>query len=423
MGEWRPSSSEDLARGSGLGRARANIAALKLRKSIMERGLAPEDLTDDDRKVLARYGGWGGTSVQAAFGEPEEPSWKRVADDLRSVLTPEEWESAQGSTPYAHWTDFAVAREIWSALIALGLPTDRVIRVLEPAVGAGVFLAAAPAELKIRWTCVDADPLAAWITAHVWPEAQVLAMPLQASWLPPGTFDLVLSNVPFSRDERPYDPVDNRAKLNLHNYFGVKKNKLVRAGGLVAWLTSRYAMDVGKPRGLLAVSTGSDLVAAVRLPNGTMTAAADTSAPMDLIITRRRGVADPPKEATQTWTEVTNDIGEKSMQRGNPRAWIGVTATDINWISANVNDWWLTHPGAVIGKMRIGRGLYGANELMIDPPEGISVPEALRASLADLVSEALRCGPPVCLGWQTGWPRDRARSKPRPLGEPRFEPP
>lgn len=53
----------------------------------------------------------------------------------------------------------------------------------------------------------------------------------------------------------------------MHNHFIVKSLELVRPGGLVAVLTSRYTMDATNPGARRAMGELADLVTAVRLPS------------------------------------------------------------------------------------------------------------------------------------------------------------
>ena len=104
---------------------------------------------------------------------------------------------------------------------------------------------------------------------------------------PAGHFDAAVGNVPFA-DVVLHDPRYNARKLAMHNHFLVKSLELVRPGGVVAMLTSRWTMDATNPSARRAINELADLVCAVRLPSKAHWRAAGTEAVTDLLTTRQR---------------------------------------------------------------------------------------------------------------------------------------
>ena len=75
----------------------------------------------------------------------------------------------------------------------------------------------------------------------------------------------MIGNVPFAK-VTPHDPRHNRGRHALHNYFLIKSLHLIRPGGLVVALTSRYTLDARNPSARREMAAVGDLVGALRLP-------------------------------------------------------------------------------------------------------------------------------------------------------------
>ncbi len=177
--------------------------------------------------------------------------------------------AAARTTVNAHYTDAAYVQAIWDALGELGFTGGR---VLEPGCGSGTFIGLAPPGADM--VGVELDPTTAAIARALYPNAQVLAESFADTRIPEGSFDAVVGNVPFA-DVVFIDPAHNPSKLSIHNHFIVKSLHLVRPGGLVAVITSRYTMDAHNPAARREIAALADLVGAVRLP-GAPTRAAGT---------------------------------------------------------------------------------------------------------------------------------------------------
>lgn len=92
----------------------ANITAIKLLRQIeTERRQA----TPEEQAVLARYCGWGG--LANAFNEKSE-KWAHEYQELKSVLTEDEYRAARESTLTAYYTDPEMIRYIYQAIESFG---------------------------------------------------------------------------------------------------------------------------------------------------------------------------------------------------------------------------------------------------------------------------------------------------------------
>jgi N12 class adenine-specific DNA methylase len=180
---------------------------------------------------------------------------------------------------------------------------------------------------------------------------------------------MAIGNVPFGkavlRDKR-----HNPGGHALHNHFIVKALHLVRPGGLVVVLTSRYTMDARNPAARREIAGLADLVAAIRLPSGAHQRAAGTSVVTDLLILRRR---------------------EPGRNPAGP-AWEQARVTELNGARVPVSQYFLDHPGHVLGEMTTAHGAYHAEDLVVRPPSGTSTAQALTAALDGIAASARLAG-------------------------------
>lgn len=310
--------------------------------------------------MLARWAGWG--ALPQLFDD-HSGEWADLRDELARLLDPEELRAARSSTVNAHYTAAEVVTAVWSLVADLGFDGGR---VLEPGCGSGNFLGLAPPSARL--VGVELEPITARIAKTLYPHAEVRAEGFETSQLPPASFDLVVGNVPFG-NYRLHDPVHNRGRHSIHNHFLIKAVDLVRPGGLVAVLTSRYTLDAQRPSARQELAGRADLLGAVRLPSNAFLASSGTAAVTDLLVLRRRAPDEPPLDTS----------------------WEHAIAVEVDGGRAHVNEWFVDHPDLVLGAARIGSGLYGRSELVVDPgPRPLA--EALADATATVVERARRTG-------------------------------
>jgi len=331
LASFQPHSQADLAPSGAITRIRANIEALQVLRAIQaeQRGAAP-----DEQQALARWSGWG--AVPEAFDDRhEELAWAR--GELHSLLSDDEYAAAARSTINAHYTGAAIVQAIWAAVANLGFTSGQ---VLEPGCGSGNFIGFAPPAAAM--TGVELEPVTAAIAAALYPRADIWPLSFTDVRAPAGTFDLAIGNVPFA-DVVPHDPRHNPHKHALHNYFIVKALHLTRPGGLVAVLTSRYTMDARNPAARREIAGLADLVGAVRLPSGAHQKTAGTTVVTDLLILRRREPGRSP----------------------DPVAWELARTTEVDGSQVEINEYFLDHPGHVLGVTTAVHGAYRAGDLAV----------------------------------------------------------
>ncbi len=170
----------------------ANVLALETLKTLEASACAPDA---EQRTVLNRYTGWGG--IKGPFDPYPHPEWQKEAQQLKSMLSGSEFESAKESTLNAHYTPLGIVQAIWTALANAGFTGGR---ILDPASGPGYFIGAMPEEIARRSSvlCVELEPTTARIAKALYePHAKVMNMGFEAAQIPDNYFDLVVSNFPF----------------------------------------------------------------------------------------------------------------------------------------------------------------------------------------------------------------------------------
>ncbi len=358
---------DDLAPSGVRARVKANLDALELLRELQAQG---RPATAAEQTVLARWGSWGATGVAQVLDD-DRPEFAAVRDRLRELLSPAELDAARLTVLNAHYTDAGVAAEMWAGLVGLGFEAGR---VLEPGCGAGTFVGLAPAGAEI--TGVELDPTTAAIAGLLYPSATIRAESFAETRFPASYFDAAIGNVPFA-DVVLHDPRYNSRKFRMHNHFLVKSLELVRPGGMVAMLTSRWTMDATNPAARRAIEDLADLVCAVRLPSRTHWRAAGTEAVTDLLVLRRHELGQQPRRSEWLGTSPIELVGPS----GEPE-------------QVRINTYWQTHPEQVLGTPALRVGLHGFAGLVIDPPDAdvARTPVRLRERLQAVAEMARASG-------------------------------
>ncbi len=362
--DFRFAPDDELADlGGAASRFHQNIAAIKLLKSLEAESRAFGDITQDEQRALVRYTGWGDTEVLNRAFPNGAYSWSKPCAELAGLLTEEEISSLLGSTLNAHYTPIPVIRAIYAALEQLGIGSLERLRVLEPAAGVGHFLGAMPEQIAAKAECVaiELDSITARILSFLYPQAKVFSQGFEATALPQGYFDLILSNVPFG-NHGIHDPqIKHRhLKAAIHDYYFARSLKLVRPGGIITFITSRYTLDKTNARVRHHIAENAELLAAVRLPETAFRRNAGTEVVTDVLILRKRATPIVLEEEL-TWIG-TDVFPNESEQR------------------VSINQLYIERPELMLGTPECSRGMYGDCEFTLKP-DGRDLAEAMRETL------------------------------------------
>ena len=273
-----------------------------------------------------------------AFAPQPPPEWQSVADELKDLLNAEEYASARASTPNAHYTSPEVVQAIWQAMEQFGLQAGT--QILEPSMGVGHFFGLMPETLYsgTRRTGVELDSVTARIAATLYPESTVHRKAFEDTPFPKDYFDAAVGNIPFG-NYPVYDPAyrgSPHLTHAIHDYFLAKCLDVVRPGGVIAVITSRYTMDKQDSTVRRHLADGSILLGAIRLPNTTFKANAGTEVTTDILFLQKRS---PEMALGEGWTELRSiDTVDGPMQ---------------------VNEYFARHPEMMLGRMGLESGQYG----------------------------------------------------------------
>jgi N12 class adenine-specific DNA methylase len=334
-------------------KARANIEAIRLLKRLEAES---RDATDDEKAVLARYVGWGGIPGIFESNYRRREEWDRPAEELRRLLTDEEYESARASTPNAHFTSPMVIKAIWDGLQNMGLKDGQ---ILEPAMGIGHFFGLQPGGMKGHRTGVELDSITARIARKLYPDSTIFHKGFEETPLPDNYFDAVVGNVPFG-DYGVYDPsMPKNVTRAIHDYFFAKSLEKTRPGGVMALITSRYTMDKQDETVRKYLADRADLLGAIRLPNTAFKGNAGTEVTTDILFLRKRA---PGAQSS----------GE---------SWQHLEAIDSPDGPIEVNEYYARHPDMMLGKMKLEGTMYRDAEPTL---EGTLTPENLQDAIDHL---------------------------------------
>jgi hypothetical protein len=113
------------------GKARDIIAAIRVLKQI-ERDR--REATPAEKNALARFAGFGPVALSIfpdpATGRHKDEGWQALGEELKSLLSPQEYDSAKRTTFNAFYTSPLVIDAIHTAISRLGIPANAT--VLEP---------------------------------------------------------------------------------------------------------------------------------------------------------------------------------------------------------------------------------------------------------------------------------------------------
>lgn len=335
-------------------KTRANIAAIKLLKKLEAED---RDATPEEQKKLAQYVGWGGLSQ--AF-DPFKKLGVQFNEQLRELLTEDEYNAARQSTQNAHYTSREVISSMWDMARHLGFKGGT---VSEYGAGVGHFFGLMPEDLAeaSNLQAIERDELSARLIGKLYPQAKVKQGALQDLKTKPNSVDLFVGNVPFS-DKGPRD--DRYPTLNLHNYFLARILDDLKPGGVAVVISTANTLDKQqKQREFLA--SKSELVGAMRLPNDAFKANAGTEVNADILIFRK---PDSQRPATEPFVS------------------IGEIMTHDDKSTIPINEYFVRHPNMILGLPSREGSMYGADEPAIIPfkdPE-LSLSEALGGAMGRL---------------------------------------
>lgn len=344
-------TDEQLGVGGPKQKFNRNVTAIQLLKKIEEEN---RNITKDEQQVLSEYVGWGG--IPEAF-DKNNSSWSQEYEQLKNLLTEEEYQNAIGSVLNAHYTQPVVINAMYTALSELGFSGGK---ILEPAAGVGNFIGCAPENIADRsfFTAVEIDSISGRIAKQLYPESEVQVCGYENAKLRAGTFDVAVGNVPFG-DYSVVDKKYNRDHAMIHDYFFLKTLEMIRPNGVIAFITSKGTMDKQSSKIRKQIDEKAEFIGAIRLPNTAFKANAGTTVVSDIIFLKKRSF---PQTKLSEWVDTAyNEDGQR------------------------INQYFINHPEMICGELKIKSGPYGP-EMTVDPFSDKSLKDALSECVENLVN-------------------------------------
>ncbi|MCD6645951.1 PLxRFG domain-containing protein [Vibrio cholerae] len=345
---------DNLANGTATQRIAANIAAIRLMKDLSQSGMPA---TLEQKKVLAQYVGWGG--LASVFDNTNTSKSQQAAhQELKTLLTEEEYNNVRMSTRNAFYTSEAVVKGMWSGVKALGLGNSP-MNVVEPSLGSGNFIGWQPSDMRdqSRWFASELDPVTGNIAKLIYPEADVQVKGFQETPFKHGVFSLAIGNPPFGSQSIRDNKNPDISGMAIHNYFIAKSSKLLHENGLLMMVvTNRFLDTLNKNHKQL--SQELDFVGAVRLPNTAFKSNAGTEVTTDIVVFRKLKQGETAKNTV--WTDVDGEVN-----------------------GFRVNQWFAQNPQYILGEVAQGKMYRG------DESESTVNPVSQHANLEQSISKAL----------------------------------
>ena len=192
---------------------RKNIRAIRILKTLEQE---ERNATKEEQEILAGYVGWGG--LPNAFNS-KRPEWKKEYQELKELLTAEEYAQARASVNSSFYTPPEVVRGVYKALEQFGFQKGK---ILEPAMGIGNFFHGLPESMqKSQLYGVEIDAISGRIAQKLHPSASIQIKGFEKTEFEDNSFDVIVGNVPFG-DFRLYDPRYKKMKLKVHDYLSGK---------------------------------------------------------------------------------------------------------------------------------------------------------------------------------------------------------
>ncbi|EPS8360605.1 PLxRFG domain-containing protein [Vibrio cholerae] len=348
---------ENLANGTATQRIAANIAAIRLMKDLTQSGMPA---TLEQKKVLAQYVGWGG--LASVFDNTNTSKAQQAAhQELKTLLTEEEYNNVRMSTRNAFYTSEAVVKGMWSGVKALGLGNSP-MNVVEPSLGSGNFIGWQPSDMRdqSRWFASELDPVTGNIAKLIYPEADVQVKGFQETPFKHGVFSLAIGNPPFGSQSIRDNKNPDISGMAIHNYFIAKSSKLLHENGLLMMVvTNRFLDTLNKNHKQL--SQELDFVGAVRLPNTAFKSNAGTEVTTDIVVFRKLKQGETAKNTV--WTDVDGEVN-----------------------GFRVNQWFAQNPQYILGEVAQGTMYRGdENESTVNPvSQHVNLEQSISKALASL---------------------------------------
>ena len=322
---WEPNNGNDISRFA------KNIEAIKTLKVIEGEN---RYATAAEQEILSQYVGWGGLSL--FFDESRQDSYTVQRQELRELLTQEEYKLARASVTDSFYTPREVIDGIYQALNRFGFKGGN---VLEPSMGVGNFYSGMPHEMRQNSSLygVEIDSISGRIAQLLHPNCKIQVTGIENAQLSQNFYDCVIGNVPFG-EYKVNDRKFNKENFLIHDYFFAKALELCAPGGIICFVTSKGTLDKKNSSVRKYISERADFLGAIRLPNTTFADSANTEVTSDIVFLKKKAV---PSIVEQEFESVEQN------EEGIP-----------------LNSYFISHPEMMLGHMEVDTKRFGPDRAL-----------------------------------------------------------
>lgn len=329
-----------------------NINAIKLLKELEENG---RTATEEEQEILAKYVGWGG--ISEAFDNTKD-SWVKEYEELKELLSEEEYKSARESVLTAYYTPPFIIKSMYQVIENMGFKNGN---ILEPSCGTGNFMGYIPDTLKdSKVFGIEIDSISGRIAKQLYPKNNIHITGFEKADLSDSLFDAAIGNIPFGN----YGLADSRYDkyhFQIHEYFFAKALDKVRTGGIIAFIASAFMMDKHNSKVRSYISERAEFLGAIRLPNTAFKGNAGTKVVSDIIFLKKR---TRPIISHEEWLTI-----------------------EENKEGIKINSYYVSHPEMILGKLKFGMGMYGRETITVEPYDDIPLKELLQNAIVNIKGE------------------------------------
>lgn len=332
-----PPTSPRIASG-GRTKARDLLDAIRTLKRIESEG---RESSQSEKLLMSQFSGFGPVAL-SIFPDPvtglyKDKLWESLGNELESLLSPQEYESAKRTTFNAFYTSPEVIQAIHQSVRQLGIGDHSTF--LEPGCGVGNFMSHGPA--SARFIGVEMDTVSGRIAKAIHQNHDIRIENFRDTKLAANSVDCVVGNVPFADVKLDY----RGSKLSLHDYFFAKSLDALRPGGVLALVTTHFTMDKQNASVREYLASKADFVGAIRLPSDAFKREG-TAVVTDIVFLRKRAEGGLANHVDDSWlTSMPMRLGDASIP---------------------INDYFQRHPEMVLGTWSRKDTLYGGEGYSIE---------------------------------------------------------
>lgn len=315
-----------------------NLKAIRILKENMNQPLSYEQQT-----ILSKYVGWGG--LADVFDENKMGQWLVARAELKDLLTEEEYHSARESTLTAFYTPPFISKEIVHFLKENGIKN---CNILEPSCAIGSFIQEIKQQLEnTKVYGVELDSITGNIAKRLYPEENIQVKGFEKTNFSNNFFDVAIGNVPFG-NYGVHDPIYNKHKFLIHDYFFAKTIDKVREDGIIVFITSSGTLDKKDSKVRRYIGERCEFLGAIRLPNNTFKGQAGAEVTSDVIFLRKK-------------SEISTGDSQSFYQLGEINYY---NKKDEREYSIAINQYFKENPHMMLGNMEEESSPYGVKNVL-----------------------------------------------------------